>query len=257
MKPKFYLSKALLYRLWILALLVFPILILYPISYRLIRLAIVFLGVAILLGTIYLFRRPKIIRVGCITLSILTLIFLVSPGWQVSGDTLRKDYVQELSQYEGTRYVWGGTSKFGIDCSGLVRQSLIQANIKQGLLTLNSDLIRYAIVLWWNPAAIDALIDRYHNYTKINGRFTSINQVDYAKIKPGDLAATVDKVHILAYLGNQTWIEADPTIHKVIKVHIPEPKNYWFNTPVFILQWQEFYSETIALPLSVRLNPNN
>ncbi len=54
------------------------------------------------------------------------------------------------------------------------------------------------------------------------------------------MAVTEDGVHILAYLGDKVWIEADPIYKKVIKVSIPETDNPWFNTPVYILRWQQF-----------------
>ena len=37
-------------------------------------------------------------------------------------------------------YYWGGENKIGIDCSGLIRKSLIVANYKRGLLTLHGEV---------------------------------------------------------------------------------------------------------------------
>jgi hypothetical protein len=45
-------------------------------------------------------------------------------------------------------------------------------------------------------------------------------------------------VHILAYLGDNHWIEADPTAHKVLIVQVPESNNAWFNVPVRIVRWR-------------------
>jgi hypothetical protein len=66
-----------------------------------------------------------------------------------------------------------------------------------------------------------------------------INSIDSSKLLPGDLAATADGVHILAYIGDKKWIEADPTERKVIVVATPERINYWFGVPVYILRWQQ------------------
>jgi hypothetical protein len=62
------------------------------------------------------------------------------------------------------------------------------------------------------------------------------------------MAVTVDGEHILAYLGdsasgsrsgNRTWISADPDVQKTIEVTTPEPDNFWFNTPVYLLRWRQ------------------
>jgi hypothetical protein len=65
---------------------------------------------------------------------------------------------------------------------------------------------------------------------------SSIDETDHSKLQPGDLAVTTDGVHILAYLGNTTWIEADPILGKVIKVSVPTD-NPWFNRPVAFIRW--------------------
>jgi hypothetical protein len=44
---------------------------------------------------------------------------------------------------------------------------------------------------------------------------------------------------ILAYIGKNKWIEADPGYHKTIVVTVPEPNNFWFQTPVYILRWRQ------------------
>ena len=44
-------------------------------------------------------------------------------------------------------------------------------------------------------------------------------------------------VHILAYLGDRQWIEADPGVHRVITVTVPT-ENGWFHGPMKILRWQ-------------------
>ena len=64
----------------------------------------------------------------------------------------------------------------------------------------------------------------------------NLNVISYENIKPGDLAVTANGIHIMAYLGNKTWIEADPYEHKVIIVKIPEYKNVWFNKKIIILR---------------------
>lgn len=59
---------------------------------------------------------------------------------------------------------------------------------------------------------------------------------------PGDMAVTSSGVHVLAYLGERTWIEADPNElqgNRVIRVKTPT-RNAWFNMPVHIMRWRQF-----------------
>jgi peptidoglycan/LPS O-acetylase OafA/YrhL len=52
------------------------------------------------------------------------------------------------------------------------------------------------------------------------------------------LAVTANGVHVLAYVGNQTWVEADPGEWKVIQVKVPAT-NPWFLVPVRIVRWAQ------------------
>jgi hypothetical protein len=121
----------------------------------------------------------------------------------------------------------------------MVRRGLINANIKTGLSTLNQSLIRAAFVLWWNDCSARALRDEYHGFTTRLFQAKSINSITPATLSPGDLAVTSDGTHVLAYLGDSTWIEADPSVMKVITVLTPSD-NMWFNVPVHIMRWNQF-----------------
>lgn len=235
------LPRRLIKRLWYLNLVLLPIFILYPISYGILRLITVILLLSAFFGTLFIFWRRKIVRIFCFIFLVIVAGLTFLPGREmVDTFSLRQSYVQQLSKYEGSRYVWGGENRIGIDCSGLVRQGLIKANWQQGLLLMNPNLIRKGISLWWHDTSAVALRDGYNNYTKKLFFSTSINDLDHNRIKPGDLAVTTDGVHILAYLGKQIWIEADPNYKEVIKVKIPELNNHWFNVPIYALQWQQF-----------------
>jgi hypothetical protein len=59
------------------------------------------------------------------------------------------------------------------------------------------------------------------------------------------MAVTISGVHVMAYLGASTWVEADPTAHRVLIVHGPEPSNNWFSVPVRVVRWRVL-SETAA-----------
>ena len=227
-------------RLWSLSLFVFILLWFYPISYGIIRLTIVLLACLIGVGGFYLVRHRTIIRATTLVLLVSFSIFIALPGRAFNLDLLKKNYLSQLGKYENTTYIWGGENGIGIDCSGLVRKGLIKANFEQGLATLNPDLIRTGFSLWWHDSSAEALRDEYRNYTKQLFASDSINAINYHKINSGDMAVTQDGVHILAYLGNKVWIEADPIYKKVIKVSIPETDNPWFKTPVYVLRWSQF-----------------
>jgi hypothetical protein len=65
-----------------------------------------------------------------------------------------------------------------------------------------------------------------------------INLLDHATFQPGDLAVTDSGIHVLAYLGDQTWIEADPGVEKVILAKSPSQDNAWLSSPVKIVRWK-------------------
>ena len=54
---------------------------------------------------------------------------------------------------------------------------------------------------------------------------------------------TVNGVHVMAFLGDRQWIEADPDIGKVVIVQVPERTNPWFQETFKILRWRELVAE--------------
>ena len=237
---KLKLTRKKIFSLWIISLFLWVCVCLYPIQYGIVRLSIVMLTLLVYLGGIYLYWKHKIIKNIALSLGIILLIFISLPGRSFDTSQLRQLYVQELKSYEGIKYAWGGENRIGIDCSGLVRQGLIHTNFKQSFLSFNPALLRNALSLWWNDTSAEALKDEYKNYTKRGESYKSINDINYDLIQPGDLAVTSNGVHILAYLGNQQWIEADPITLKVNTNSAPQIDKAFFNVPIFVLQWQQF-----------------
>jgi hypothetical protein len=119
----------------------------------------------------------------------------------------------------------------------LVRAGLIKASIKQGVLTVNPSLVRFSLSLWWHDSTAKALGEEYRAQTKHILIATSINSLGPNETLSGDIAVTVSGVHVLAFLGNEEWIEADPSIGKVVIVKVPAIKNPWFQEPVHIMRW--------------------
>lgn len=223
---------------WV-SLLVFTVCIwLFPVGYRITRVILIASTTILwILGAILL-RKRKLAAYTIIIVGLLALAWLCLPGNAGDPSVLRRSYVQSLKQYEGTLYIWGGENRVGIDCSGLVRRGLINANIKRGFVTLNPKLIRTAIALWWNDCSALALREGYRGVTKRVLRAQSLNSISAASLMPGDLAVTANGVHVLAYLGGNTWIEADPGKMKVISVQVPSD-NIWFTVPVQIVRWTQ------------------
>lgn len=141
-----------------------------------------------------------------------------------------------------------GESYSGMDCSGLVRRALVDVMIRRGLITFNPDQFREGIFLWWNGCSAQELSNGYHGRTIAIGTASSINELDYSLIRPGDLAVTSDGRHVLAYLGEGEWISADPTyepypslvVMKVSKRKVPVKKNFWFSVPIILVRWKVF-----------------
>ncbi len=149
------------------------------------------------------------------------------PGF---ADTL----VASLRRYEGTPYYWGGEKASGIDCSGLIRRGLMDACVTEGWK--NPALWRRAAELWWHDSSARALRDGYRGWTRRLGTADSIRTADESLLQPGDLAVTENGVHVLAYLGGGTWIQADPGAGRVIALPA-SAENGWFAKPVVLLRW--------------------
>jgi hypothetical protein len=66
---------------------------------------------------------------------------------------------------------------------------------------------------------------------------TNLNALDHTQVQVGDMAIAGGGAHILAYLGERQWIQADPSAGKVIVETAPS-KNGWFKGPVRIVRWE-------------------
>jgi len=170
---------------------------------------------------------------------LLAGIFLILPARlpQIRSG-LRNGYVEALKAYSGTTYVWGGEGRFGIDCSGLVRKGLEDALASQSIYTLNPRLIRESNSLYWNDTTAKVIGEGYFGRTYEITICPSLNSLDYTQLLPGDLAVTTDGTHVMAYLGNKTWIAADPGEGKVVSFTIPEKNNAYFSRPMRIVRWK-------------------
>ena len=185
-------------------------------------------------------RRRRIILISCLGVGLIPLIL---PSRPVDAKALHKDYIQALTNFEGTRYHWGGETFTGIDCSGLPRRALQQAMLRQGLKRLNGGLIRKAVFHWWFDASAEALATEYRNYAvplNVPSETNSTNTIrtmPYAGLNPGDFAVTGDRQHLIVYLGNDQWIQADPGTGRVLTLNGYQDENQWFYSSVTMHRW--------------------
>lgn len=172
-------------------------------------------------------------------LTLLTAVFLLLPArWKAQPEDLRAGYTDALRDYDGVPYFWGGESRRGIDCSGLIRCGLMNALFRNGLNTADPGLIRQSLSHWWNDTSADALGKQHRGLTKLLFQVRSINEMDHARLLPGDLAVTTNGVHILAYLGNGEWVQASPGAGRVVSSKVPVSNDGWFSQPVNVLRWE-------------------
>ncbi|NLX24885.1 MAG: C40 family peptidase [Lentisphaerae bacterium] len=235
MKPLNYWTLRRISIIWLVGALVLALVLYQPINLGIFRLYIAAAIPALWLGAGVLMWRIRWLAYTTWATALLAGIILLLPGEAPNPAQLRAEYIKQLRDYEGTQYVWGGENRRGIDCSGLVRRALIDSYFHLGITQANPRALRSAIDLWWNDASAQALLNGYLDLTAPLADATSINEIE-APLQRGDLAVTTDCVHVLAYLGDQQWIEADPSDKQALIVHTPSD-NIWFNKPVTLVRW--------------------
>ncbi|OPZ87646.1 MAG: outer membrane lipoprotein [Firmicutes bacterium ADurb.Bin419] len=204
---------------------------------------LLFIGAILALYTcfIVLSWKNKILRLILFILPVILLSLLTINGPEIDKEVIRSEYVKALIKYEGTKYVWGGETSLGIDCSGLVRRGLIDTYIRLGFLNISPQYIRKGIYLWYNDLSAEAIGNEYANRTVKVFSNQVLNDLDYEKIKEGDIMVTENGVHAMAYIGNREWIQADPSEQKVIIEKAPDDNNTWYKVPSKILRWKDLY----------------
>jgi len=189
------------------------------------------------LGPLVLVWGRKPLRFGWLAATVLLAAPFMLPARPINESELRAAYVQGMKQLVGTRYVWGGEGSRGIDCSGLPRKALRGALLGYGLRHLDGGALREFVRQWAFDASARALGEGYRNYTIALEPHGTIKQMDYATLLPGDLAVTTSGVHILAYLGDERWIQAEPGIGAVAILNGRHDDNGWFEVPVTTHRW--------------------
>lgn len=168
---------------------------------------------------------------------LLTSVFLL-PSREIDSQLLRDDYVSRLRTFEGTPYKWGGENARGIDCSGLPRRAYRDALLSYGIRHADGGALRAFLEHWWYDASAESLGNGYRNYTTDVSSRGTVRTLDTTNLQPGDLAVTRDGLHVLVYLGENRWIQADPDSGRVITADGKNDANRWFDTPVSIRRWR-------------------
>lgn len=225
--------------LWSFALVLFIAVWIFPESRRLTRMMGVGLFFVVWFGLIGLCWRWRVARYGLLAATVLCGGFLLLPARKpIDAEALRADYIAGLRRYDGASYFWGGESPKGIDCSGLIRRGLIDAMFFRGVGTFDAGLVRRSIVLWWNDCTAQVLGETLDGATVYLRETPSINVLDHTTVLPGDLAVTTNGVHIMAYVGDHVWIEADPGLGRVVSLKAPVEDNLWFKGPMRLVRWR-------------------
>ncbi len=230
--------RRLLLILTLVAVGVAGVVVLHPLNSLLIRLALLGCVAGSWMGMVVLGWRWRWWRVGLLVLPVVAMVPVMLPGGEIDGEELRADYVRRLGVFEGTRYYWGGESARGIDCSGLPRRAMRDALLAYGLRHGNGRAIREWVGQWWFDASARALAEGYRGYTVPVGMAGTIREMDYGKLRPGDLAVTASGVHILAYAGGGRWIQADPGMGRVVTLDGRADANGWFLSMVTVHRWR-------------------
>lgn len=218
----------------IAVLLVIP---LHPVNTMMLKLPFLGCLVAAWAGLASLAWRSPRLRAGALALPLLAVTPFLLPGAEIDEAELRRDYVRRLHEFEGTSYHWGGESKRGIDCSGLPRRAFRDALLAYGFRHLNGRAFRGHLEQWWFDASAKALGEGYRRYTVPLEPSGTIREMCHDGLVVGDLAVTTSGVHILAYVGEGRWIQADPGVGAVVTLHGGEADNSWFDAPVTTHRW--------------------
>lgn len=158
-------------------------------------------------GALYLWPRARWILVSA-SLAATAVLSLPWPRASVA-PTL---YARCLENYRGVRYVWGGENARGLDCSGLMRRAIMDALWRQGSASRSPQLWREAVGLWWRDCSARAMKGGDGGRVMALFETRDLNGIDAARLQIGDMAVTRSGVHVLAYLGNGKWIEAEPNL---------------------------------------------
>ena len=158
------------------------------------------------------------------------------PGKPLPSGELRAAYLSGMRSFDGTRYLWGGEGRLGIDCSGLPRRALRDALWAEGWKHANGRAFRMWLDLWCHDSSARAMSRGYRGRTRPLHQAGPLWELADRPILPGDLAIRTDGVHVVVYLGDGEWIEADPTWGRVHIWRAQASDGPWYE-PMTLHRW--------------------
>jgi hypothetical protein len=185
-------------------------------------------------------RRRLTFCVAAILLVVYALALL--PGRSHDGGKLRSKYLCAVMAYEGTPYHNDPRHEPGINCVYLVAASLIKANIKRGVMTLNPRLVRRGVWLYWTRAVmlpVHFMQEHSRGMTRLVCEGDSRSCMTNLLLEPGDIGLMAGG-HMLTYIGQGEWMEACAAAGKVIRVKEPTLEHGCLNGKMYVVRWTQF-----------------
>ena len=167
--------------------------------------------------------------ISLIFVVLISASFLPYARKQPLAGPLREKYVAALMSYEGDEYAPYGENG-GISCSTLVRRALIDA--------VGADSIARSVIEA-HPCRSEELSEGCSGELSLVLRAPNLKKIDYTKIRTGDIAVLGNHpgIHTLAYIGDATWIHADPITGKVVISKAAEENDDWMTFEANVLRW--------------------
>lgn len=206
---------------------------------RLIYLATLLLGLFTgLLYLVKLIRRRPLALIPALAILIALITWIITAGRPPDIAGLRQEYLLRLQAFRGTVYIWGGETHVGVDCSGLARVALMEAMVVEGFKEGNPRLLGPMLwQFWWRDIGTRGMDEGAFGFTHHVSHAIKLTDGAKASLLPGDLAVD-EHTHVLMYLGENRWIEANPDDHRVvINAAIPSSTRPYFNKPAHIVRW--------------------
>lgn len=227
-------------RLWLMLAVLWALLMFNPVNRLTLRAAWLAANAGLLGYALWRWRHARRLQAGLVVLLLAGGLWFTVGARPVTVAELRAEYIRACAGYDGVGYLWGGESRLGIDCSGLVRRGLIDAQLWLGLTNGNAPLLWQAAGWWWHDLSALALRDGESGATARVVANVTLNTLDYGQVQPGDIMVTANGVHCMVYLGDRIWIQADPTRGYVFREAAPSRSNSWYNSAAHIVRWREF-----------------